>query len=69
MFEWYVVRCGSKNWHQNNTRLKKIVFSANLSRLNSQHDWDTVYTLIVDKMFLQALKIMRQMMMGMIWIC
>ena len=42
IFEWYVVMCGSKNWHQ-----KRHVFKTywsvcsihgNHSKLNSQHD-------------------------------
>ena len=47
-FEWYVVKCGPKNWHF----LKRHVFKkdgtmfskyVNHSRLNSQHDQGNLY--------------------------
>ena len=48
------------------------------SRLNSEHDWRDIYdhlmslrmfTLTLNKIFIWAPNIMRQMAMGMIWIC
>jgi hypothetical protein len=41
IFEWYVIRCGSKNIHQNYMCLKEIGLGskiANCSRFISQHN-------------------------------
>ena len=48
IFEWCVVRCGSKNGHHKGIMcLKEIGVSAqnmlNHSRLNSQHNWGGLY--------------------------
>ena len=81
VFEWYVVRCGSKNGHQ------RLVFKRdwatcskylNYSRLSSQHVWGNqyghlmsmrIFTLIMNKIFIWAPKILRQLAKGTIWIC
>jgi hypothetical protein len=41
IFEWYVVMCGSKNWHQKDMCLKEkyVLKYGKYSMLNIQHDW------------------------------
>ena len=40
IFEWCVVKCGSKYVHQKDMCLRKIV---NHSSLNDQHTWENLY--------------------------
>jgi hypothetical protein len=45
MFEWYVVGCGAKNWHQKEICSKEIGLCAQNMltnfELTSGHDWGT----------------------------
>jgi hypothetical protein len=46
MFEWYVVGCGAKNWHQKDICSKEIIglCAQNMLtnfELTSGHDWET----------------------------
>ena len=44
--EWYVVRCGSKNWHQKDVFKRKWTTCSKYpkhTRLSSQHDWGGIY--------------------------
>ena len=81
IFEWYVVRCGSKNGHQNDVSKRHCTMCSrndNHSRLNRQHNWRDVYghlmstrifTLIIKKIFKWAPKVMRKVATALIWIC
>ena len=65
IFEWYVVRCGSKKRYQNNMCLKRIGLHAQnikpISRFIFHHNWGSLYdhlmsmrifTLIMNKIFI-----------------
>ena len=83
IFGWYVVRFGSKEWHQHDMCLKRIIGLraqnyANHSRLDSQHDRRDLYgdlmstrifSLVMNKIFVLAPKITRQSDTGTTWIC
>ena len=82
IFERYMVRCESKNRHHEVRVLDRdwIACSkyANHSTLNSQNHWGDLYdhlmttkifTSIVNKIFIRAPEIMRQMAICMNWIC
>ena len=77
-----MVRCGPKNGNHRGLYFKrdwtKCSKFANYSRFNNQHNWGNLYdhlmstrnfTLTIKKMFMWAPKIMRQMDMGMMWLC
>ena len=53
IFEWYAVRHGCKNIHQNDMCLKEIRLPdesmINHSRLNNQHDWENLYDHLMRK--------------------
>ena len=81
-FEWYVFRCGSKNWRQTDICFKTdrtmCPKYANHSKFDWRHDARDLYghlmsmrifTLWTNKIFVWAPKIMRQMAIGTIKIC
>ena len=72
LFEWYVVKCDSKNIYQEDMYSKDIGLRAqkhdNYSRLSNQQIWEhrydhfvsmRIFTSIMDKKFMRAPKIMR----------
>ena len=77
-----MLRCGSKNWTLKWHVFKRdwTMWSKYVNRLglHSQHDWRDLYdhlmstrifTFIVNKIFMWAPKVMRQVTLGTIWIC
>ena len=81
IFEWYVIRYGSKNGHQKDVSKREWTMCSrndNHSSLNRQHSWRDLYghlistrifTLRVTKIFMWASKIMREVAIASIWIC
>ena len=81
IIKWYVVWCDSKNGYQKYSVLKNIGVCSkygNYSRLNSQHNWGdlydhfmnmSVFTSMLNKIFIWTLRIMRKVATTLIWIC
>ena len=72
IFEWCVIRCGSKNRYQTDIMCWEEI------GLSSQHNWGNLCdllrrkrncTLLMNKMFLWALSIMRKVAKALTWIC
>ena len=84
-FEWYVVRCGSNHKYQKDICLKEAGLRAhnmitvlnsiiNINFFGGGYTYDhlistRIFTSIMNKTFIWALKIMKKVAMALIWIC
>ena len=84
-FEWYMVRCGSKNKHQKGMSFKGIILCVQTILINLGSlvniiwggglgsrcplNEQGIFIMIIYKIFTCAPKIMMQITMGTIWIC
>ena len=80
-FEWYVIRCGSKDGYQKDMFKRDWTTCSKYdshSRPKGQHDWEDLYDHLMNmrnfvksmnNIFIRALKTMRIVAMTSIWIC